>query len=390
MSLRVRCTKCQTAFLAPGDEPGTTIECPKCGAPHRLPEPHGSQTPSQPPVAVSELSEAGTVFVPSNESRGRTSRRRWMIALSSLAILLAGGVTALVLRPWYRPRSTDPVERVAESYLDALIKGDAVSQRTLSTIDEPPAIRSYQKILRDHARDHVAKGSFATLAALHGRIDAQYSYDQTIGRFTPKNPLGPAGEALDTLHQAKENAQKPGGLYDKMARGRPDDLFDAAEGMAKLYANLAEGVLASKKLLPTYKMLVDEAKPPIGPGAKDLAANVADHAQAWQSLLKRPFHTLKADGPFIFEQAQVDAQVTDQLASLGDPPSTLRLELVRFRLEGIDTGWRVVEARRVLPGASEEPSFTQITRAGFSEASSPRPPPGKAVDTPTALDLGRP
>jgi len=37
MSLRVCCTKCQTAFLAPGDEPGTTIECPKCGAWHRLP-----------------------------------------------------------------------------------------------------------------------------------------------------------------------------------------------------------------------------------------------------------------------------------------------------------------------------------------------------------------
>ena len=81
MSLRVRCTKCQTAFLAPGDEPGTTIECPKCGARHRLPEPHGSQTPSQPPVAVSELSEAGAVFVPSIESRGRTSRRRWIIAV---------------------------------------------------------------------------------------------------------------------------------------------------------------------------------------------------------------------------------------------------------------------------------------------------------------------
>ena len=234
------------------------------------------------------------------------------------------------------------------------------------------------------------KGSFATLAALHGRIDAQYSYDPTIGRFTPKNPLGPAGEALDTLHEAKENAQKPGGLYDKMARGRPDDLFDAAEGMAKLYANLAEGVLAPKKLLPTYKMLVDDAKPPVAPGPKDLAAHVADHSQAWQCLMKRPFHTLKADGPFIFEQAQVDAQVTDQLASLGDPPSTLRLELVRFRLEGIDTGWRVVEARRILPGAPEEPSLTQSTRAGFSEASLPRPPPGKATDSVAPLDPSSP
>ncbi|HSR37171.1 MAG TPA: hypothetical protein VLL73_08320, partial [Desulfurivibrionaceae bacterium] len=58
---------------------------------------------------------------------------------------------------------------------------------------------------------------------------------------------------------------------DKVASGRPNDLFEAAEGMAKIYANLAEGVLAPTKILPTYKMLVDEAKPPIAPGAKELA-----------------------------------------------------------------------------------------------------------------------
>jgi hypothetical protein len=183
---------------------------------------------------------------------------------------------------------------------------------------------------------------------------SKYSYDPTIGRFTAKNPLGPAGETLDALHEARENAQKPGGLYDKMASGKPNDLFDAAEGMAKLYADLVEGVLTPEKILPTYKMLVDDAKPPIAPGAENLAAHVADYPQVWQFLLKRPFHTLKADGPFIFERAQVEAQVTDHLASLGDPPSTLRLALVRFRLEGIDTGWRVIEVRRVLPGASEQ------------------------------------
>jgi hypothetical protein len=298
-----------------------------------------------------------------------------MVALLSLAIVLGGGVAALVLRPWHRTRTTDPVERVAEAYLDALIKGDTAAQHALSTIDEPPAIRLYQEAIRDHACDHVVKGSFAPLAALHGRIDTQYSYDPAIGRFTPKNPLGPAGETLDALHEAKENLQKPGGLFDKMASGKPNDLFDAAEGMAKIYADLADEILAPKKILPTYKMLVDDAKPLIAAGAKDLAAHVADHPQAWQSLLKRPFHTLKADGPFIFDQAQVDARVSDQLASPGDPPSTLRLALVRFRLEGIDTGWRIIEALRVLPGTSEEPPSTQRDGAAFPEASSPQPSP---------------
>lgn len=104
MSLRVRCTNCQTTFLAAGDAMRTSIECPKCGTRHRLPEPDGSRTPSQPAVAVSEPGAAGTVFVPSTESRARTSRRRCVIALVCLAILLAGGVAALVLRPWYYPR----------------------------------------------------------------------------------------------------------------------------------------------------------------------------------------------------------------------------------------------------------------------------------------------
>ena len=85
-------------------------------------------------------------------------------------------------------------------------------------------------------------------------------------------------------------------------------------------------------------MLVEEAKPPLPENAKVLALGVAASHKGWDALLKRPFQTLKADGPFIYERAEVTATATDRLASLGDPPSRLRLILVRFRLEGIDTG----------------------------------------------------
>ena len=61
----------------------------------------------------------------------------------------------------------------------------------------------------------------------------------------------------------------------------------------------------------------------------------------WSALLKRSFHTLKADGPFIFERAEVNATATDRLASSGDPPTRLRLRACpvparrdRYRLEG--------------------------------------------------------
>ena len=175
---------------------------------------------------------------------------------------------------------------------------------------------------------------------LHSRIESEFSYDPAIGRFTPKNPLGAAGETLDAVHAAKEKAEKSG-IYEKMASGDPDDVFDAAENFGKVFTQLAEGALAPKKILPTYKMLVDDAKPPIPPEQKELAAHVADHPKTWDTLSRRPFHTLKADGPFIFDRPTSTPRSTDQLASLGDPPTTLRLSLVRFRLEGIDTGWRV-------------------------------------------------
>ena len=371
MSLRVRCSSCRTAFLTPIDQPGATVECPKCGARHRLPEPAERVDTPQPqaPSALASTPSA-SVFVASSESQARSSRRRWFVGLAGLAVVVLAGLAALVLWPRLKPRPIDPVERVAEEYLQSIIKGDETAQRRLSTIEEPPAVRSFQEIDRDRSRNRTVKGSFAPLARIHSRIESEFTYDPAIARFTLKNPLGAAGETLDAVHAAKEKAEKSG-IYEKMASGDPNDVFDAAENFGKIFTQLAEGALAPKKILPTYKLLVDDAKPPIPPAQKELATHVADNPKTWDTLLRRPFHTLKADGPFLFERADVDAQVTDQLASLGDPPTTLRLSLVRFRLEGIDTGWRITSARRVLPGAGDEtPSDRE------PESPGPAAPPG--------------
>jgi hypothetical protein len=385
MSLRVRCTSCRTAFLTPLDQPGATVECPKCGARHRLPQPaERVDTPEQPPTPEAGK-PSGSVFVASGESRARTSHRRWLVVLAGLAVILLAGVAALVLWPRLKPRPTDPVERVTEAYLQALTKGDEATQRRLSTIEEPPAIRSFQKIHRDRSRNRTVKGSFAPLARLHSRIESEFTYDPAIARFTPKNPLGVAGETLDAVHAAKEKAEKSG-IYQKMASGDPNDIFDAAESFGKVFTQLAEGALAPKKILPTYKLLVDDAKPPIAAAEKELASHVADNSKTWDTLLKRPFHTLKADGPFLFERADVDTEVTDQLASLGDPPTTLRLTLLRFRLEGIDTGWRITSARRLLPGTENEPSPGEAPQSpALSPSSKPppdEPPPRRSLGDP--------
>jgi hypothetical protein len=313
------------------------------------PSAHGRPRRDEPIVEVT------SVFVPASDSTEGPSRRWPWIGLGFVALLAIVAVGVMVAWPRVNPRRLDPVERVAEAYLQALVHNDAESARRLGTVEEPPGISSVQTIKHDRSRERRLRGSFAPLGEFHNRINAEFVYDSSIGRFTPKNPLGAAAETLDALHKAKEDAEKSG-LYEKMQSGKPDDIFDAAEEYGKVFTKLAEGALAPKKILPTYQMLVDSAKPPLPEDAKALALEVAKDPKGFDALLKRPFLTLKADGPFMYDQAVVNAMVADRLASLGDPPTRLRLELVRFQLEGIDTGWKVVSARRVLPKAKEEES----------------------------------
>jgi hypothetical protein len=296
-----------------------------------------------------------SVFIPAPETTERPPSRSKRYVLGVLVIAAIVAVVVMVAWPRLNPRKLDPVERVADAYLKALAGEDPESASRFGVVEEPPAIRSVSAFRRDRSHDRSMKGSFAPLGKLHKQIEAGFAYDASIDRFTPKNAVGAAAETLDALHKAKEDAEKSG-LYKKMQSGNPNDLFDAAEEYGKVFTKLAEGPLAPKKILPTYQMLVESAKPPLPKDAKALALEVAGSMPVWKVLLKRSFQSLKADGPFIYERARVNAMAIDRLASLGDPPSRVRLELVRFRLEGIDTGWKVVTARRILPGDVEPKS----------------------------------
>jgi hypothetical protein len=345
-----------------------------------------SRTPQDPPRHPTRGRELGrpsrdpSVFVPAPVTTERPPRQWKWYVLGTLVIAAIAGVAVMVAWPRLNPRKLDPVERVAEAYLNALAGDEPESARRFGIVEEPPAIRAIRSFRRDRSQGQSLKGSFAPLGKFHGQIEADFIYDPSIGRFTPKNAMGPAAETLDALHKAKEDAEKSG-LYKKMQSGNPDDLFDAAEAYGKVFTTLAEGVLSPKKIVPTYQMLVESAKPPLPEDVKSLALEVAGSMPIWKALLKRPFQTLKADGPFIYERARVNAMATDRLASLGDPPSRLRLELVRFRLEGIDTGWKVVMARRILPGDVEPQS---------KPAKLPGPPVSKSASVSPGETRGSP
>ena len=215
--------------------------------------------------------------------------------------------------------------------------------------------------------------SFAPIAALHARIDEDFTFDPKLGRFQPKNPLAPAAETLDALHAAKAKMEREK-VYEKMASADLDEVVDSVTAFGKVFSDMAEGTLAPAKLLPTYAQLVEQSRPPLSPDAQELALDYATNRESWDALLKRPFLTLKADGPFRLERAEVNAPVFNALGSSGDPPTTLRLTLTRFRLEGIDTDWKVTSARRE-EGTGARDSSPESSTPAVSHSAGDAPSP---------------
>ncbi len=240
--------------------------------------------------------EGPSVFIRAPETTERPPSRWKRYVLGVLVIAAIVAVVVMVAWPRLNPRKLDAVERVADAYLKALAGEEPDSARRFGIVEEPPAIRSVRDFKRDRSQDRSLKGSFAPLGKLHKQIEADFVYDPSIGRFTPKNAMGAAAETLDALHKAKEDAEKSG-LYKKMQSGNPDDIFDAAEEYGKVFTKLAEGALAPKKILPTYQMLVESAKPPLPKDAKALALEVAGSMPVWNALLKRLVSNLESGRP---------------------------------------------------------------------------------------------
>jgi len=367
MSLRLRCRSCQAAFVTSKDQVGQAVECPKCGASQVVPKikPAASAAPAEEPTLkrikatpAAEPAAKSSVFI-AKKKKAKDEEKSSNIGLWATIILVptlfVGAIIAWpLIRDWLDPTPKTPVEKAAYLYLTALKQGDEAEVKRLGVVEEPPAIRSFKDLKRDKPRDFQSKGEFKPIARLHRSIEKQFVYDQASGRFTPKNQLGLAAEVLDAGHEAKEKMKKDG-TYDKMASGDPEEAMQAAIDFGSVFEKISSSILTPKRLIPSYKMLVQGAKPPLTGPELALALDYASHRESWDGLLKRPFPTLKSDGPFQFDKAEVNAQVQDKLGSSGDAPTTLRLKLVRFQLDGVDTQWKVVSARRIKPGVPDEP-----------------------------------
>ena len=94
------------------------------------------------------LDEVTSVFVPAPDSTERPSRRWPWIGLGVLATLAMVAVGVIVAWPRVNLQRLDPVERVADAYLQALVHNDTESARRLGTVEEPPGISSVRTIQR--------------------------------------------------------------------------------------------------------------------------------------------------------------------------------------------------------------------------------------------------
>ena len=396
MSLRLRCRSCQATFVTSKDQVGQPVECPKCGASQVVPrlKPVEATSPAEEPTLKRIKAPTppppgkSSVFIArSKKEKGEKSGSNvglWATVIL-VPLMFVGAVIAWpMIRDWLDPRPKTPVEAAAYDYLTALKTDDRAEVGRLGVVEEPPAIRSFREIKRDKPRDMQIKGDFKPISRLHKSIEKKFVYDKKTGRFTPKDPLGPAAETLDALHDQKDKLKKDG-TYDKMASGDPEEAMQAAIDFGGVFEKLASGILNPKKLIPSYKMLVQNAKPPLTGPELALALDYASHRESWDGLLKRPFPTIKADGPFVFERAEVTTQVQEKLGSSGDPPKTLRLKLVRFQLDAIDTQWKVVSVRRLTPGVPDDPEDEEGPEPEMPPEPT-KPSPGE-ITTPAGLNI---
>ena len=312
--------------------------------------------------AEDDLRKVLSQLTDSEEPEAEVRPRRRYRRLVPFAIGILGGLAlaSIILLPLLRREApvepvetkaaepADLVEQTARDFLDALVADDAETIDRLSTLTDPPAISFHASSRRDPEADETIRGSFAPLADLHEQIASRYVYKPEIGRFENANPMGVAADFMDEAEKVRQENEQAD-IYNRIAGGTADEQLDAAVAYAESFANLTQNLLPRKELVPTYSQLVRDAEPPIPPDDEALALHYGEDKETWDELLGRPFFTIEADGPFVLEEAEVSAIVRDRLASPGDPARRLRMRLVRFRLDAIDTGWKVVSARRDEP-----------------------------------------
>jgi hypothetical protein len=360
MNVRLKCS-CGARFTTGDDLRGRMVRCPKCRKTLRVPEgvPAGGdpravtfQTEDEPEPVVAEPPSRWQPHnaESSNRPRQRSGAWKWLLLVLVLLVPI-GAVGVLVAIPYFTPK--DPREIVAQRYLDAVRRGDLAEAGRLSVIvtDHPRNITRVDRIGAPALDPRPVRGKFLPLRQFHSEITQRYTYNETRGRFEPKDPLGFALEALSKVEGIQRKADEQSAAREGSTKkyANPEEkVLDDVIGRYSAFGELAKGagsMLSSENLGPTYEDLLKQSTITMTDSERALAESFAKDPAKWKRLLgDRSFLDLPDLGEFELYDVQLVASIRTEGQSLGEPGRTIRLRLVRFVMGSIDTGWRVWQA----------------------------------------------
>ena len=303
------------------DRLGRRVMCPKCGANRSPPRPRCTSWPPRCPRGV----HAGFLGLRRRRRPGagrNTSQARpghvadrpgdcGRCRVVAWPALNAGGIRSRPTRPRPPPPSICRHSSTVTS-----------SRPSPGTIDEPPAIRSFRDVRRVPDRDRKSRGRSPRSPRCTRSTRSSNTIPRAAGSSV-RDPLGPAAETLDALHDAKAKADRTRSTRRWPAATRTTS-STRPKGWGGALAKMAEGVLAPRSSCRPMSSSSTTRSRRSPRTRRALALDYAAHRETWDALLKRPFPTLKADGPFLFDRAEVVATARDRLASLGrsshEPP----------------------------------------------------------------------
>lgn len=349
MSVAPSCLHCGLEFV---DDLAIEVNCPSCGTPR-------SDEPRRPAMIVGkhDPDELAALI-----RGGRPAPRRGGAAGPLLAFVVFASIAAAcywTLRPagvgaGRASRPDDPDGRTAFDFVQALIDNDQEALARLgSTSVLPPRLAGLESLRAEPAGNLSRSGEFAPIAAFHEKLEADYRADPRADRYkairppqlaASDHPAAPAAPAAEPGRRLTEEE-----LFEVMGGDDPMAAEDAARALFddQPVDPFEQAPGRPPAVEPTYAQLAEAAEPRLEGEARALALDYGIDRVTWDALIGRPFPKLRDAGPFELERREWIATVRRQTEAGPARSERLRLVVSRFRLGGLDSGWKVTSAALV-------------------------------------------
>jgi len=336
----LRC-RCQAKFPVDRSEAGAQVECPRCGRALLVPESVASKAP---PPLLGKKQPVQWVPDESTEEKPPQKKRRWLKpVLIALVCMLIPASLLVAFFLMGQLQHHNNVERVVLDYLEARRDGDPEAIQRLALLDGDERI---DPIPDPHLVEQVGevkklKGSFKGVGKFHKTL-------KSYTRAAPHAPVYAKGIDMAKVAEARRRAKQAihsGEAQRVINSATSMDLFpDDDRGWndlmkwGKMQQDLVNPVEAS---IVDYSDLLEKTPVKLDEAQRELCLFYREHMEKFDSLFAADdFTQVRASDTFTLQTAEV----TVWLGSPGDEKARkVRYRLIRFQLEGLDTGWKILE-----------------------------------------------